>query len=118
MRPVCDNQRTLIMEKLLVVSFSAMLLISCDLWDDVFDDDNPCEIVEEESVPQVVMDSLSMRYPEAVPINWYNKDNNGYCVNFKLNEMDVMALFDNSGKFLEIGEEIEGGDCECEIDDD
>jgi Protein of unknown function (DUF2874). len=111
------------MKKLIFIVAPLVLLTSCDLFEDLFeDDDNPCEVVEEESVLQVVKDSLEGRYPGAVPVTWFNKDNTGYCVTFGLDQKEVTALFNNNGNFMWLHEDEEedddhGSGCECEIDD-
>ena len=84
------------MKNLLLLTLGLVLLASCDQ-----EKDNPCQIVSAELVPQIVKDSLSVRYPGVVPITWLNKDNTGYCVNFQdENGNGIIALFSNAGNFV------------------
>ena len=109
------------------------LLVSCNLIDSLNHDnekDNPCQIISTELVPQVIKDSFAVRYPGVAPIQWLNKDNMGYCVNFiDSNTKEIIALFSNTGDFVSQEENInveqtgqhtdnqsdESG-CRCEIE--
>ena len=121
------------MKSLFYTSMALILLVSCDLFDSRNNEnekDNPCQVISSELVPQIVKDSMSVRYPGITATQWLKKDSTGYCVNFTgSNAQDIVILFSNDGRFVSQEENInveqtgqhsdnqsEEPGCHCEIE--
>ena len=111
------------MKKLfLLFVVASVVLISCDK--DCDHDDLPCELVNSKLIPGIVADSVNAKYPGVVVLQWFNKDNKGYCAHFMVNNKITSALFDNNGKFIREGDDNKQQEgqhkdddgCECEED--
>ncbi|HEY8658551.1 MAG TPA: hypothetical protein VIL78_05915 [Hanamia sp.] len=90
-----------------------------------------CPVVASSTVPQVVKDAFSLKYPSTNVITWFNKDSVAFSAYFMTPaNAEILARFANDGSF--IMEEIEtnqtrqhedstgtvgklNGGCECEI---
>lgn len=96
--------------------------------------ENHCPVVAASSVPQIVKDSFSVRYPATTVTTWFNKDSVGYCAYFKIGGVEKLSQFANNGVFVKeqiethhSGEDNDDADstatggkipvagCECEI---
>ena len=65
-----------------------------------------CPVVAAGSVPQVVKDAFTVKYPATNVITWFNKDSVAFCAYFKTTaNIEKLAEFANSGSFIK--EEIE-----------
>lgn len=76
--------------KYLTVSFLALLLMSCSL----FDQDVPSS-----KVPSVVKNTLSTEFPDAYDIEWEKKKGD-YEADFEIKDVDHSALFTAEGELL------------------
>jgi hypothetical protein len=60
----------------------------------------------QKNVPQPVNTSFSQKYPAAQSVKWASEEANEWEAEFKLNDKEMTASFDNAGKWLESETEI------------
>ena len=85
-----------------------------------------CATVSSETIPQSVRDSFMKKYPGTNATTWFNKDNNGYYVEFIQSAVKTLAQFSNDGTFVkeegstnQQGEHQHNDDdsgCSCELE--
>lgn len=61
---------------------------------------------QQENVPKSIKDTFSKLYPKATEVKW-DKENQGYEANFKLNGKDMSIILDKDGKVMETETAIE-----------
>ncbi len=65
---------------------------------------------EQEKTPEKVKATFNLKYPNAKEVGWDMEEKNEWEAEFEMDEKEMSATFDQSGKWLETETEIEGED--------
>lgn len=109
------------MKNLLFLLAVTGMLTSCEKWEIGQEEDEiSCPVIAQESIPKVVTDAYTAKYPSVSAEIWFDK-NGTYVAAFEKDGKDMFAKFGSDGNFItefkEDDSEYESG-CECEEEDD
>jgi hypothetical protein len=85
-----------------ILFLSVIAFTSCqktNMVEDESEESISCEVVTNETVPDVVQNAFTTKYPQTAAEKWFNKDNKGFSALFMQNGNKTLAQFDNNGTF-------------------
>ncbi len=108
-----------------------MIMSSCDLVEDIFENEDECPSVDASEVPEVIRNAFDDQF-NTEALLWCEGDANTFYAVFNRNDEELVALFNQGGTLIkegtdddfedggniDVGDGIEITPCECELDDD